>query len=42
MEEIQAQGRWSSASFKAYIKKDPIKRLQFTEKLINRIVMEQI
>ena len=40
-EEIQAQGRWSSSAFKAYIKKDPVKRLYFTEKLINKIVMDQ-
>ena len=36
--EIQAQGRWSSAAFKAYLKQDPVKRLHFTEKWINRIV----
>ena len=37
-EEIQAQGRWTSSAFKNYLKKDPVKRLQFTEKWINKIV----
>ena len=31
--EIQAQGRWSSQAFKAYLKLDRIKRLKFTERL---------
>ena len=40
--EIQAQGRWSSAAYKAYLKQDPVKRLHFTEKWVNRIVNDSI
>ena len=35
--EIQAQGRWSSQAFKAYLKLDQVKRLLFTERIDNII-----
>ena len=35
--EIQAQGRWTSQAFKAYMKLDRIKRLRFTERLSEMI-----
>ena len=31
--EIMAQGRWSSPAFKAYMKLDRIKRLNFTKRM---------
>ena len=31
--EIQAQGRWSSSAFKAYLKLDRLKKLQFTKRM---------
>ena len=31
--EIQAQGRWSSQAFTAYMKLDRMKRLKFTERM---------
>ena len=31
--EIQAQGRWTSQAFKAYLKLDRLKRLKFTERI---------
>ena len=36
-EEIQAQGRWTSQAFKAYLKLDRLKRLKFTSKLAHMI-----
>ena len=41
-EEIQHQGRWTSDAFKAYIKKDQVKRLHFTEKWIDKIVKDNL
>ena len=35
--EIQAQGRWTSQAFKAYVKLDRLKRLKFTERLADMI-----
>lgn len=40
VQEIQAQGRWSSSAFKAYMKKGSVKRLKFTEKLIKKLILE--
>ena len=31
--EIQAQGRWTSQAFLAYIKLDRLKRLEFTSRI---------
>ena len=36
--EIQAQGRWSSKAFECYIKKDRLKRLEFSEKLKSMVM----
>ena len=35
--EIQAQGRWTSQAFKAYMKLNRLKRLRFTERLSEMI-----
>ena len=35
--EIQAQGRWSSQAFKAYMKLDRLKRLKFTSRIAEMI-----
>ena len=36
--DIQAQGCWSSQAFKAYLKLDCIKRLQFTKKIADILI----
>ena len=41
-EDIQAQGRWTSGAFKAYIKKDRLRRLQFTDKWVERMVADKM
>ena len=35
--EIQAQGRWTSQAFQAYMKLDRLKRLKFTSKIADMI-----